>query len=304
MTWRSGRAASSIRARWKPCRKNISQLLKDSVKLRFRSDVPVGINVSGGLDSSILAGPGASAAGRDSNIEAFTYVTGDPNYDELPWVKKMLEGTRHPSIVYQLDPAEVPDSPHPFSGIRANHSAACRRWLTRGLFDRARAHGVTVVMDGQGMDEQWAGYDYYSQGHEETRLLRTLLRFKGRSNAPRARNAFRRIFALWRSLSLAPHPFPDALRNRQYPDTRYTKMPKALRFNDRISMRASVELREPFLDHRLFELALRQPVERKIENGTRKKMLRNIARHLSRAPSWKLRSARCRPPNANGYGER
>src|SRR5271170_528051 len=67
--------------------------------------------------------------------------------------------------------------------------------------------------------------------------------------------------------------------NRQYADTRYTKIPKALRFNDRISMRASIELREPFLDHRLFELAFKQPVERKIENGTRKKMLRDIA-HL------------------------
>src|ERR1019366_9048011 len=79
---------------------------------------------------------------------------------------------------------------------------------------------------------------------------------------------------------VSPTPFSDALRNRQYVDTRYTKIPKALRFNDRISMRASVELREPFLDHRLFELALKQPRERKIENGTRKKMLRDVVRHL------------------------
>jgi asparagine synthase (glutamine-hydrolysing) len=49
-----------------------------------------------------------------------------------------------------------------------------------------------------------------------------------------------------------------------------------MRFNDRISMRASRELREPFLDHRLFELALRQPAERKIANGTGKRMLRDI----------------------------
>jgi len=45
-------------------------------------------------------------------------------------------------------------------------------------------------------------------------------------------------------------------------------------------LRCSVELREPFLDHRLFELALRQPAERKIANGTRKWMLRRIARKL------------------------
>jgi asparagine synthase (glutamine-hydrolysing) len=251
-------------------------LMKDSIKLRFRSDVPVGINVSGGLDSSILVGLVQAVHGRDSNIEAFTYITGNPDYDELPWVKKMLEGTQHPSIVYQLDPKEVPDlaasvqrhQSEPFGGMPTLAYAR--------LFDRARADGVTVVMDGQGMDEQWAGYDYYSaskNGSPASPIQGT----KQRTTRPEC------LMPEFRSLAKpfsAPHPFPDALRNRQYLDTRYTKMPKALRFNDRISMRSSIELREPFLDHRLFELAFRQPVERKIENGTRKKLLRDVARHL------------------------
>ena len=77
-----------------------------------------------------------------------------------------------------------------------------------------------------------------------------------------------------------PKPFPDALRNLQYRDVRYTKIPRALRFNDRISMMHSTELREPFLDHRLFELALRQPQQRKIRDGTHKWLLRKIARDL------------------------
>jgi asparagine synthase (glutamine-hydrolysing) len=45
-------------------------------------------------------------------------------------------------------------------------------------------------------------------------------------------------------------------------------------------MRSSIELREPFLDHRLFELALKQPRERKIFNGTGKWFLRQLVRHL------------------------
>jgi asparagine synthase (glutamine-hydrolysing) len=79
---------------------------------------------------------------------------------------------------------------------------------------------------------------------------------------------------------VAGRPFPDGLRNRQYQDSRYTKIPRALRFNDRVSMRSSTELREPFLDHRLFELALRQPADRKIIPGERKWMLRKIAKRL------------------------
>jgi asparagine synthase (glutamine-hydrolysing) len=251
-------------------------ILKDSVKLRFRSDVPVGINLSGGLDSSILLALVQNLQGEDSNMEAFTYVTGNPDYDELPWVKLMLEGTQHPSVVYQLNPAEVPalaesvqrHESEPFGGMPTLAYAR--------LFERARANGVTVVMDGQGMDEQWAGYDYYanaSNGNHASPIQGT----KQRTTRPEC------LTPEFRSLAqpfVAPTPFPDALRNRQYADTRYTKIPKALRFNDRISMRASIELREPFLDHRLFELAFKQPRERKIENGTRKKMLREVAREL------------------------
>src|SRR6185369_10943323 len=77
-----------------------------------------------------------------------------------------------------------------------------------------------------------------------------------------------------------PRPFTDQLRNLQYRDALYTKLPRALRFNDRVSMRSSTELREPFLDHRLFELAFRQPRERKINEGSHKWMLRRIARRL------------------------
>jgi asparagine synthase (glutamine-hydrolysing) len=78
----------------------------------------------------------------------------------------------------------------------------------------------------------------------------------------------------------APRPFPDNLRNLQYRDTRFTKLPRALRFNDRISMYSSTELREPFLDHRLFELALRQPCDRKRSGLQGKVLLRQMAKTL------------------------
>ena len=55
------------------------------------------------------------------------------------------------------------------------------------------------------------------------------------------------------------------------------KLPRALRFNDRASMAWSCELREPFLDHRLVELALRQPRRRKVDATTGKVLLRRLA---------------------------
>src|SRR5207249_11357259 len=82
-------------------------LLVDSVRMRFRADVPVGINLSGGLDSSTLLGLVHAVQGNESDVKAFTFVTGDPQYDELPWVEQMLGQTRHASLVCRLTPEAV-----------------------------------------------------------------------------------------------------------------------------------------------------------------------------------------------------
>lgn len=251
-------------------------LLEATIKLRFRSDVPVGINLSGGLDSSLLLGLVQRVHGEDNQALAFTFTTGDENYDELPWVEQMIARTKHPLVECRLRPEDVPalaDSvaahqDEPFGGLPTLAYAA--------LFEKAREKGVVVLLDGQGLDEQWGGYDYYTdalagkppalvQGSSDSALRPHCLHREFLELAPR-----------WE----APKPFPDALRNAQYRDARFTKIPRALRYNDRISMRASTELREPFLDHQLFELALRQPANRKIEGGVRKRLLRQIAADL------------------------
>ncbi|MGH7412046.1 MAG: asparagine synthase (glutamine-hydrolyzing), partial [Candidatus Methylomirabilis sp.] len=230
-------------------------LLKESVGLRFRSDVPVGINLSGGLDSSTLLGLVQSIQGAESDVKAFTFVTGDPAYDELPWVEQMLRRTCHQSIVCRLAPEDVPGlaesvqahQDEPFGGLPTLAYAR--------LFERAREENVIVLLDGQGMDEQWAGYDYYRSAVNggEAGVV------QGTTESPVRAECLTPEFRMKAEPFVAGHPFPDPLRNLQYRDVRFTKIPRALRFNDRASMRSSTELREPFLDHRLVELAFRQP---------------------------------------------
>jgi asparagine synthase (glutamine-hydrolysing) len=266
-------------------REEYFELMKESVKLRFRSDVPVGINLSGGLDSSSLLGLIHEVQGSESDVKAFTFTTGDAEYDELPWVQRMLAKTNHALVNCELNPDDVPAlaenvqyyQDEPFGGLPTLAYAK--------LFEKAREHGVTVLLDGNGMDEQWAGYDYYQtsmNGHQPSLV-------QGTKESPVRPNCLTPEF---RALAVPlefPRVFSDKLRNLQYRDTIFTKIPRAMRFNDRVSMRSSTELREPFLDHRLFELAIRQPAERKIKGGTRKKMLRDISKqfipsNLSEAP--------------------
>jgi asparagine synthase (glutamine-hydrolysing) len=252
-------------------------LLEESVRLRFRADVPVGINLSGGLDSSTLLGVVRAVQGPESDVKAFTFVTGHPAYDELPWVRQTLGRTRHPSIVAELAPGEVPvlaesvaaHQDEPFGGLPTLAYAR--------LFEVARAAGVVVLLDGQGMDEQWAGYDYYVAAASGASAPMVQ---GARSPITRPDCLLPEFRALARPFS-PTRPFGgDGLRNLQWRDLRYAKLPRALRFSDRVSMRASTELREPFLDHRLVELALRQPPERKLRDGQTKWMLRRITETL------------------------
>ncbi|MGQ0541501.1 MAG: asparagine synthase (glutamine-hydrolyzing) [Blastocatellia bacterium] len=256
-------------------KKEYFDLLQNSVSLRFRADVPVGINLSGGLDSSTLLGLVSLLEKDAESVSAYTFVTGDERYDELPWVSKMLERTGHPLVVSRLDANEVPDlaidvqksQDEPFGGLPTLAYAK--------LFEIAKANGTTVLLDGNGMDEQWAGYDYYASSNGKNAGV-----VQGMSGSPVRPDCLTTEFRSLAKPLAMNDVFPDKLRNLQYRDIKYTKIPRAMRFNDRISMRSSTELREPFLDHRLFELAFHQPAERKIENGTRKKMLREIAREL------------------------
>ncbi len=251
-------------------------LLAQSVQLRFRADVPVGINLSGGLDSSILLGLVQQIQGAESSVKAFTFATGDPAYDELPWVEQMLAKTRHPSIVCRIRPEEVPNLAEAVQAAEDEPFGGLPTLAYARLFETARKESVIVLLDGQGLDEQWAGYDYYSSALNGGSAGVV----QGTKEKPVRPECLKEEFRELAEPFQPPRPFTDSLRNLQYRDARFTKLPRALRFNDRISMRVSTELREPFLDHRLVELALRQPADRKIHGGAHKWLLRQIARHL------------------------
>lgn len=251
-------------------------LMKESVKFRFRSDVPVGINLSGGLDSSTLLGLVHAVQGEDSSVKVFTFATGDENYDELPWVERMIAKTKHDLVVCKLASDDVPRLANEIQMSQDEPFGGLPTIAYSNVFKKAKENGVTVLLDGNGMDEQWAGYDYYlptMNGHKPGLI-------QGTKESPVKPDCLLPEFRKLAERTEFQSVFLDNVRNLQYRDTRYTKIPKVLRFNDRISMKYSTELREPFLDHRLFELAFRQPIERKINSGTRKVMLRKIANKL------------------------
>ncbi|MAG89031.1 MAG: asparagine synthase (glutamine-hydrolyzing) [Zunongwangia sp.] len=246
------------------------ELLKDSIKLRFRADVPLAFNLSGGVDSSLLLDL-VDSFRPDADINAFTFYTGDKKYDELPWVEEMIRQTNKPLQKVKLSVKEIQDlslkiSKHqdePFGGIPTLAYSK--------IFKNASEQGIKVLLDGQGMDEQWAGYDYYLNQQNQT-----IQGLKKGSSAFK-KEVIEKKFQALATKPVYPTPFESKIQNTQYRDLFYTKLPRALRFNDRISMAYSTELREPFLDYRLVELAFSAKDEYKINGNSTKHTLRQIA---------------------------
>lgn len=252
-------------------------LLEESVMLRFRSDVPVGVCLSGGLDSSLLLGLIHRLQGQDSVVQTFTFYCNDERYDETPWVQKMLENTNHPASFCLLKADEVPEladavqrsQDEPFGGLPTLGMAK--------VHQAAREQGVTVLLDGNGMDEGWAGYEYYGRAAQVDPRKGPV---QGSKSKAVREDCLNPDFAALAQPPVFEHPFMDPVLNLQYRDLTYAKIPRAMRFADRVSMMLSRELREPFLDHRLLELGFRQPENRRIRNGQGKYLPRQIAGNM------------------------
>ena len=130
-------------------------LLKDSIALRFRADVPVGFNISGGLDSSTLLAY-VNKIGNNKNINAYSFYTNDERYDELPWVEEMIKLTANPLNKVLLKSEEASSLALAMAHLQDEPYGGIPTIAYGEIFKQARKDGVIVLLDGQGMDEQWA----------------------------------------------------------------------------------------------------------------------------------------------------
>lgn len=248
-------------------KENYASLLKNSIELRFRADVSVGFNISGGLDSSTLLAFVNEMEGKE-NINAYTFYCGHKDYDELFWVKEMINTTQNPLNKVLLTVDHFTKEIDFLTHIQDEPCGGIPTIAYSKIFKEARNDNVIVLLDGQGMDEQWAGYDYYLENNNQL--------IQGMKGSPFKKNVLSKEFLSKAKKPTYPNPFEDELLNKQYRDLFFTKIPRALRFNDRVSMAYSTELREPFLDYRLVEYAFAQPYEYKINNGIQKYLLREL----------------------------
>jgi asparagine synthase (glutamine-hydrolysing) len=182
----------------------------------------------------------------------------------------MLREKKYPLNTCLLQHGEVPDLAKRVALNQLEPYGGLPTLAYSKVFEAAREKGVRVLLDGQGSDEAWAGYDYYLKKDSSSLI-------QGVNSSPVRPGVLSQEFLENAVKPNFPKPFGNNLLDMQYRDIFYTKIPRALRFSDRISMMHSTELREPFLDYRLLEFVFSRPADFKIKEGVQKWLLRKIA---------------------------
>lgn len=325
-TWKSGRL--TVKPYWDVSfstgphqsddayKEQLLDLLRDSVRLCLRSDVPVGVLLSGGIDSSAVTGLLAQSVDR---VRTFSIgFDAGAGYNELAYARQVAErfGTDHhetilsPASFLDLIPTFIYHMDEPVSD-----GASIPLYVVSAL----AAKHVKVVMSGEGADELFGGYSIYRYMSllEKYRRVPAAARhlvdwFLGR--LPVVGTKFSKYTALaglplserylgprmydrtqraalysdslrdelqgfdrhqtHRALWARTEASRDDLSRMLYVDTKSWLPNDLLIKADRMTMGKSIELRVPFLDHRLIEFAARVPSRLKIRGSETKHLLK------------------------------
>jgi asparagine synthase (glutamine-hydrolysing) len=283
-------------------------LLQDSIGIRLRADVAVGSSLSGGIDSSAVVG--YLSLGRHLERQ-HTFSARFPGWplDEGRYIADVTahSGARSHEVEPAPDPADLErvvwHQDQPFGSL-----SIYAQWSVMRL---AQQEAITVLLDGQGADETLAGYQFYFaalfrylfrtgrwlQLARETRdfaaahgpgRLRSLAfyalpataahRLRSVRKAPGIAGSFARAQATSMNAQIAPAGFRTDLDQALATTLTETMLPGLLRYADRNSMAFGREVRLPYLDHRLVELAFSLPWQMKLSRGRTKRVLREAMR--------------------------
>lgn len=288
-----------------------SALLQHSVSNRLRSDVAVGTSLSGGLDSASIA----ALVNENGGVQK-TFSAVFPGYekDESVYIKKLTQQFKIENYTVTPDAAGLlatfanvcyhQEEPFSSSSVFAQYK----------VFELAKQHNVTVLLDGQGADETLAGYYKYIQWYLQDLLKhnyagerRKAIKQLRQNNVPFKWSIKNHVAALlplhtamflerreYNAVLSQPDVNPDYLKQHvrgkewegihKAPVTKLNDilhynvtefgLEELLRYADRNSMAHGREVRLPFLDHTLVEFIFSLPSTLKINEGYTKWLLR------------------------------
>ena len=298
----------------------LDALLRASVREHLISDVPLGLWLSGGVDSSTMLHYARELSG--SRVKTFSISFAGRSFDETPYIREIAE--RYDTEHHELDVSPAMDLPSAieelayYSDEPFADAGALPVWFLSAL---SRKH-VTVALSGEGADELFGGYITYGAdryaamarnmppplrrgllgvlrhwpvSNEKISLEYKVKRFlEGTLLPPDEAHAYwngtfsdlqqddllaRRTSASVQDLFNGDLPAADgngSLNRYLAFDQKFYLADDILQKVDRMSMAHSLEIRPPFLDHRIVEFAARLPVHMKMSGNQHKVVLKRL----------------------------
>jgi asparagine synthase (glutamine-hydrolysing) len=268
----------------------------ESVRLHLKSDVRVGCALSGGIDSSAIACTMRLLLGKSGHIHAVSHIAHESAYSEERWID--LAASAANAVVHKVrpQPSDLPGDIDDLVRSQGEPISGTSLYAQYRVFAKAREAGLTVMLDGQGADELLAGYPYFKAYLARERLAegawvdawRTLEGGNARGGFPplgmpmlTARTFLpvrlsdqlgaavgRPALPPWICLQDSDGYYREQERHRRaralglhaaLQDSMQTSLQGLLRYEDRNSMRFSIESRVPFLERKLVALLHRMP---------------------------------------------
>ncbi|MEO8379341.1 MAG: asparagine synthase (glutamine-hydrolyzing) [Acidobacteriota bacterium] len=280
------------------------RLIENAVTKQVMSDVPVGVFISGGLDSSVLATLASQAIGVDK-VHTFSAQFAESSYDESGDAAVLARQMRTRHVPVRTDEETLHEALVNVT-TRVAEPLADPAILPTFLLARTAREHVKVVLSGEGADELFGGYPTYlghkiapkydalpafvrgavrklafalpSSGKKVT-LEYLLKRFVSDAERPWAERHLR-----WFGTGLASNPLPDVdapgddpLTGAMLLDYRSYLRDNLLVKVDRATMLSSVEARAPFLDRDVTAFALSLPRDLRLRGVTTKWVLKKAA---------------------------
>lgn len=279
----------------------------ETVRLHLQADVPVGSCLSGGLDSSAIVCV-INKELRAKNIwqedwqHVFTACFDDPAIDEREYMQEVVRATNATSHTVFPTGAKFRDEMETWIWFQEEPVAGTGPYAHYCVARLAREQGVKVLLDGQGADEQLAGYRKFilvylrqlaSKGHYlkaaneaakffiSPEILRTSDFAYGRRYLLKKLNEVERI---WGEKSLPEKPvrlgITNSLADRTFADVTKYSLPLLLRYEDRNTMAFGIESRVPFVDHVFMEFLAKLPADMRLSNGWTKRIMRDALKGI------------------------
>ena len=260
---------------WNPSN-NASQLLhslRDSIQDRLMADVPVGIVLSGGLDSSLMAAlahDAADSVGKPTP-ECWTVADSEDNVDLLASIM-VTENQDLGHHIHIMDENTMWKELPNFVWNGEDLDITVMFW--QSVFQQMKGN-VTVALCGQGADELHAGYSRYRNLSRHSKMITSRLKLSGQISIS---DKDRGLGKPWSSESISPEDnFPNLRKTLDFEQNRGQMSNFQLRLGDRHSMAQAIEARVPFLGMSHAKLANQLPLSWRLSKSDEKMALRAAA---------------------------